>query len=94
MAFRKDVIIYERGKIKIYINQCYNPKKKTWLYAIRRDDAKGLAHYLGTIEWSGAWRQYVFCPEPLTKWSAACNQGITDFCIEITQIQRKKWRKK
>ena len=94
MAFRKDVTIYERGEVKVYINQCYNPKKKTWLFAVRRDDKKRCGRFLGTIKWSGAWRQYCFYPEKNTFWSAACNQGLTDFLTEITQIQRKKWRNK
>ena len=52
MAFIKDRIIYERGKIKVYINECHAKGKKTRIFAIRKDDKTGLADLLGIIKWS------------------------------------------
>jgi len=63
MAFRKSVVIYEKDKTKVFINQCHNPGKKTWLYSVRKDSSKGLGELLGLIKWNGAWRQYCFYPE-------------------------------
>ena len=95
MAFRKEITIYAKGKTRVFINQCHNPGKKTYSYAVRKDVEKVCAgQYLGEIKWNGAWRQYCFYPESKTFWSSGCMQGIIDFCIEITQIQRSKWRKK
>ena len=94
MAFRKSIVIYERGENRVFINQCHNPGKKTWLYSVRKDSSKGLGELLGLIKWNGAWRQYCFYPGNQTFWSSSCMQGIIEFCIEITQIQRMKWRAK
>ena len=94
MTFRNPITIYEKGEVKIYINQCHNPGKKTFLYSIRKDDKTGYSYLLGLIKWNGAWRQYCFYPENNAFWSSTCNQGITDFLIEITQIQRMKWKSK
>lgn len=90
MAFIKEVTIYEKGEVKVYIHQCHNLGKKTKLYAIRKNDKTGLAHILGTIKWHGAWRQYVFFPEMIcqTFWSAGCLRGIEDFLIKINQRKR------
>jgi hypothetical protein len=90
MGFIKNRIIYERGKTKVYINQCHNPGKRTNLYTIRRDDKQGFAWILGIIKFDGAWRQYVTEFEPNTKWSAGCKEEIAKFEREIN----KKWRKK
>jgi len=93
MAFRKEIIIYETEKVRVFINQCHNPGKKTWLYSVRKDvDRKCAGQFLGVIKWNGAWRQYCFYPDKETYWSSSCMQGITDFLMEITQIQRAKWR--
>ncbi len=94
MPFKKAITIYEKGEIKIYINQCHNPGRKTWLYSMRKDSSTGFSELLGLIKWKGSWRQYCFYPENNTFWSAKCNQGITDFLMEINQVQRDRWRKK
>ena len=91
MAFRNPITIYEKGEVKVFINQCHNPGKKTFLYSVRKDSSTGFGELLGLIKWNGAWRQYCFYPGENTFWSSGCNQGITDFLIEINQIQRIKW---
>ncbi len=91
MAFRNEITIYEKGEVRVYINQCHNPGKKTCLYAVRKDHKGGCGQLLGLIKWSGAWRQYCFYPDKETFWSKACMQGIIDFITEINLIQRQKW---
>lgn len=86
----KDFTVYERGKVKVFINQCYNPKKKTKLFAIRRDDKSGLGRFIGTIRFSGAWRQYVTEFEKGTIWSAGCKEKI----VEFEKILNKQFRDK
>lgn len=93
MSFIKDILIYKNKNTKVYINQCRSHGRKTNIYVIRRDDKTGQAHLLGIIKWSGAWRQYIIEYEPHTKWSASCQQGITDFLIKINKEWRLKWIK-
>ena len=94
----KEVIIYKRENVEVYINKCFrNPKWrkkkiKTNIYAIRRNDDTGLASYLGGIKWSGRWRQYVFEPKQDTMWNWSCLRGIIDFLVKINKIHRKSLR--
>ena len=96
MAHIKDVIIYDNGTTKVYINQCHRnfkwekKKRKTESYAVRRNDKTGLAHYIGGIEWSGRWRQYVFDPEPSTIWNWSCLHQISSFLATINLKHRRK----
>ncbi len=90
MGFMKTITIFDNGRTKVRINQCYAKGRKTYLYAVRKDDHTGLAEYIGGISFDGRWRQYVFIPESDTKWSAGCQQGITDFLNKINV----KWRRK
>lgn len=95
MAFKKETIIYENKSTKVFINQCHTKGRKTRLFAVRRDDKKGLGHYLGEIKWSGAWRQYVFTPPAFTTlWSSGCLYGIAEFLDKINKEERAKWRKR
>lgn len=50
------------------------------------DDAK-----LGTIQWSGRWRQYVFVPTIHfeTQWSVGCMQDVINL-IERLRIERNE----
>lgn len=89
MGFMKDVVIYEKGRKIIYINQCHNKGRKTKLYAIRKDDSFGMAEYLGGIKFNDRWRQYVFEPHNDTIWSWECMIGIVKFLQEIN----RKWRR-
>ena len=90
----KERTIYQSEKVRVYINECHAKGRKTRVFAIRRDDEKGFAHYLGEIKWDGAWRQYVSCFESNTKWSAGCKEEIVKFEREMTKKYREKWRKK
>lgn len=90
MGFIKERIIYEGKNTKVYINECHAKGRKTRIFSVRRDDKKGSGHFLGTIKFSGAWRQYVFYPDKDTVWSAGCKEEICKFEREIT----KKWRNK
>ncbi len=91
--FIKDRIIYQSKKIRVFINECHSPGRKTRIFAVRRDVAeKCSGEYLGSISWDGAWRQYVFCGEPNTKWSAGCKEEIAKFEREMTKKQRAKWK--
>lgn len=97
MAHMKNRVIYQRGNVKVYINQClakFARVRKTKVFAVRRNDKTGLGAYLGSIEYDGAWRQYVFCPDEKTKWSVSCGRAIFDFCEEQTKKLREKWRKR
>jgi len=94
MGFMNNIIIYEGIGIKIYINQCHAKGRKTNLYAIRRNDESGLCDYIGGIEWSGRWRQYVFTPDKDTQWSNSCLRKIIDFIDKINKAHREKLRRK
>ena len=95
MGFIKERTIYQSEKIRVYINECHAKGRKTRVFAIRRDVEKVcFADYLGEIKWDGAWRQYVSCFEPNTKWSAGCKEEIAKFEREMNKKQRAKWRKR
>ena len=87
---KKDYIVYQKENVLVYINQCHNPKKKTKLFAIRRDDKTGLGALLGIIKFSGAWRQYVILPDAYTKWSAGCKIKIAEFEERLNKEFREK----
>jgi hypothetical protein len=99
MAFKKDRVIYENKQgTKVYIHQCTTPAGRTTkVFAVRRDDNRGLCRYLGGIEFDGGWRQYVFNPDNGTQWSAGCMQKIVDFINELNEEWKAKclrnWKK-
>ena len=99
MPHIKEITIYEKGETRVYIHQCQRNfkwdkvKKKTETYGIRRDDKTGFAHWLGAIRWSGAWRQYVFEPEPNTQWSSGCKKKMCEFEDMINTRHRNKLKK-
>jgi len=96
MAFMKDFIIYEKGNVRVYINQCYRnlkfekKKKKTNTYTIRRNDDTGCAMLLGIITFNPRWRQYTSKFEPKTEWSSSCKKKICEFEDKINNQWRKK----
>lgn len=51
------------------------------------DDTK-----LGTISWSGAWRQYVFSPVTSfeTIWSHDCLEDLRNFIIVLNKEQKER----
>ena len=86
----KEFIIYEKEETRVYICEGIIPKgKKLKTYNIRRDDSRGLAHYLGTISFNGRWRQYTTKFENDTEWSSGCKKKISEFEDKINM----KWRK-
>ena len=89
MSFIKERTIYESETVRIYVNECHSKGRKTRIFCVRRDDTTGLAALIGTIEFSGRWRQYVFMPGKNTQWSAGCLNNIVSF----VQVINKKWRK-
>lgn len=93
MGFMKERTIYQKEKVRVYINECHAPGRKTRIFAVRRDDQKGCGRFLGTIAWSGSWRQYCFYPDRDTFWSAGCKEEIAKFEREMTKKQRAKWKK-
>lgn len=90
MTFIKSKTIYENNDTRVYINQCHATGRKTNIYAVRRNDKTGIAHYLGIIRFNPRWRQYIFEPDSKTIWSSSCMKGITGFIDEINL----KWRSK
>lgn len=93
MSFMKERIIYQSKTVRVYINECHAKGRKTRIFAVRRDDEKGYARYLGEIKWSGAWRQYAFFPKSNTMWAAGCKEEIAKFEREMNKKQREKWKK-
>ncbi|MBE3087791.1 MAG: hypothetical protein IMZ71_01545 [Chloroflexi bacterium] len=51
-----------------------------------RDSGEG---WLGTIEWYGAWHQYVFCPSPQTLLSAGC---LAEIEAQLRELMTE-WRR-
>lgn len=92
MRFMKEFNVYVSKDVRVYINQCHNKGKKTNLYAVRRDDKIGCARYLGTIKWSGKWRQYIFEPDKDTMWNWNCLHYISSFILTKTVEHRRKVR--
>lgn len=98
----KDFIIYRKGTTRVYIHKGTRTfwKNNRWVkhklcwYGIRRDDDTGLSLWLGIISWDGAWRQYVTCFEPNTKWSAGCKKKIAEFEDIINNEHRLRIRKR
>jgi len=67
------------------------PRRKTRRYLIRsrRDDS-----HLGTIQWYGAWRQFVFIPVADevadTVWSTGCLRDVIDAIEWIADKRRRE----
>lgn len=92
--FMKDFTIYESKASKVYINQCYNPGRKTKIFSIRVDNKKMRGHFLGVVRFSGAWRQYVTEFNSGTVWSAGCKRKIAEFEDILNKQFRDKLKKK
>jgi hypothetical protein len=97
----KDFIIYAKGETLIYIHKGTKKnfankkwvKRKTFWYGIRKNSSSGLAEILGIIQFNGAWRQFVFMPQPETYWSKGCLEKINEFLDKLNKEFRKKHRK-
>lgn len=90
MTFRKPVVVYEKGDVKVYIIQCHAKERKTSVYAIRRDDKRGCACHLGGISFHPPWRRYVFLPDDSSVWCSDCMDGISGFLKRINDQWRQK----
>jgi hypothetical protein len=72
-------------------------RRKTKVYEVTNRDN----FFLGTIQWSGRWRQYVFQPNCTeeTQWSRGCLRDIAAFIEklmmerEYTKIVKINWLK-
>lgn len=97
----KEFIVYSRGEILVYIHRgsrkIFNGKRwiqhKTFWYGIRRNDKSGFGHILGVLQFDGAWRQFIFAPEPKTKWCKSCLEKINEFLDILNKSFRKKHKK-
>jgi len=97
LSFIKDVTIYEKGKGRVYINQCHNKGRKTKCFAVRREDNSRLGEIIGEIKWNSKWRQYCFFPEKETTWSKGCLIKIVEFLDAVNlyhagQLFRRKFK--
>lgn len=59
--------------------------RKTGMWAVLSRRHKNV---LGTIKWYGAWRQYVFCPDPDTIFNRGCLEDINAFMD--TQMRERR----
>ena len=74
----------EYGYIQFVQMPIVGTGRKTHIFAV-----KNIRHgsQLGSIQWDGAWRQYVFHAFPNTMYSAGCLADIQDF---IGQAMRER----
>jgi hypothetical protein len=47
---------------------------------------------LGSVNWFGRWRCYVFNPWPGTVFEQKCLREIAEFCDRLTKEHRASWR--
>ena len=71
-------------------NELDVPNRKTKVFEVRN---KSSDFFLGTVEWWGAWRQYIFKPTAEgTIWSHGCLLDLSNFIKQLME-ERKKVRK-
>ena len=58
---------------------------KTQTYEVRSNHGDILGH----IAWFGRWRQYTFCPERDTVFSAGCMADIQDMVTQVNEGHKK-----
>lgn len=58
-----------------------NEGLKTSVFAV---NSVNHGNQLGTIRWYGAWRQYVFYPDPVTLFNPTCLKEIAEFCSDLS----------
>lgn len=63
-----------------------NPGKKTRIWDMRSKTG----FMTGSIRWWGAWRKYVFFPEPDCLFDKDCLRLIADFCEEQTRYHMQR----
>lgn len=66
-------------------------KRKTKKFQIISNSSGAV---LGWIGWYGAWRQYVFNPCNDTLFNHGCLDSISDFLVQLNEMQRANREKK
>ena len=61
------------------------PRRKTRVIEVR---SRSTGAHLGTLKWYGAWRQYVFYPQPHTIFNVGCMRDLM-VAIETLMIERQ-----
>ncbi len=73
-------------KTYLEFNELDVPERKTKVFEVRNIKTD---FFLGTIEWDGSWRQYIFSPTAIpSKLSKGCLRELADF-IEKLMGERK-----
>jgi len=101
MNIINDFIVYKNDKSIVYIREDSQPNKKSGklpkfiVYKDYDDLFWGRVRYLklGVIKFDGGWRQFVFFPEPDTKWSADCILKINNFLLLVNAEWKKGLKK-
>jgi hypothetical protein len=62
--------------------------RTTTIWAVRGDEGD----FLGDVRWWGAWRQYVFQPQPHTIFHGGCLEDITAFLKKQNVAARAECR--
>ena len=87
----------ENQGYSIYITKAGKSKKdrgrKTPIYLVRVDNAQGMGQLIGKIKFRGAWRQFVFHPEPGTYWNDSCLHTVITFLRALNREWREKHRR-
>lgn len=64
-------------------------KTRRWYVWSKHDRAT----IIGTIEWFGKWRKYVFCPQPSTIYEEVCMRELSQFIVNATMLHRESKKK-
>jgi hypothetical protein len=79
---KKFTLYFCRGKVQ--------RGRKTKVWGLRKDSDKAMGEYLGSIDWRGSWRQYVFRPAECTDWSKGCLLFVASFLEQVNKEHRNK----
>lgn len=61
------------------------PEFKTQIWSVLSEDGD----LLGTVEWYGRWRQYVFSPQPNAVFHGECLTDLSSFVTRATKEHRE-----
>lgn len=69
----------------IYLQEWSHPTGKTRRFDVinRRSEMP-----IGTVQWYGAWRQYVLMPRPGTVWNPDCLRFVNEKITELMEERR------
>jgi len=76
-----------RSEYLRFVQAPTEPRRKTQVWMVlsaRTNDP------LGLILWRGAWRQYVFEPEPMSVWSTGCLADVRTFIESLMAARRSR----